>query len=190
MSLSAPVFAVALWLAFAAAQAPPAPMPPIEAARQTAPAEAGKCMWEQFPQEARTAVLNHATLEEVYAELAARAQAMGNDGITAAGRACRLSAGQFRSAGSRVADWVGRVWAEKQLAGRLGAVRLDQTFKGMAAADKLALRKAFATQGAIHQSPAKEAFDRYLAGLGIRREEADAFAAAAAYLITRLNAEE
>ncbi|HYE47855.1 MAG TPA: hypothetical protein VEA44_18955 [Caulobacter sp.] len=184
--MKSPIILLAAGLCLTLAQPAPAAL-----ARQpgSTTAAAGKCMWEQLPQAARAAVLSKATIDGVFAELNVQITALGNGAMIQAGRTCGVGPAQFRSAGSRVADWAGRLWSEKQLAGRASPQKLDQAYRAMAAADKQAFHDSLETPGGLQQSPAKEALDRYLGSLGIRRTEQPAYVAAVNYLISRLNDE-
>jgi hypothetical protein len=165
------------------AQPAPAPMPPIEAPpERPAGPFAGKCMWEQMPESARSSILAKPTLGEAYEALSTQALAWGMDGVTRAGRACAVGDDQFRSAGRRMAGWAGRRWAEAQLAGRATPERLEQVYGAFSVADRAWMAEALNAQ----QGMGDARFDRFFGPLGITRADTTAFAAATAYLVSRL----
>lgn len=178
MTVSISVLTAGLWLAFA--QSTPAMVP----------AAVGKCMWDQFPEAARAAIVSKPTIDAAFEELNVRINGIGPAGLLEVGRVCGVASNQFRAAGSRVADHAGRLWAERQLAQRASPQQLDQAYRAISAADKQAFQQNMTVQGGLQKPPAKAAFERLQVRLGIPAGDQGTFSALANYLISRVNSEQ
>lgn len=114
----------------------PSPMPPPG---KPAPADAGPCMWAALPAAIKTEGLKQETGIEALLWIIDAMMQSDRAALEASIRACGVGDDQVRSAGRRLAGWMGRVWSENRLEGRLSVAQLDDAYRAISAADKTVL---------------------------------------------------